>query len=313
MPTPRKELRAFRKIEKRALTQAEKDAGYIGAISSVIPYNSDSGEIRERGTNGGRPFVEQVARGAFASSLESPEGIIAFVGHTDDPLAAFARAGANLTLTETADGLQWEALAPDTAACRDLVKLVDTGVIRGASFEFSVRGTTGEKWEKRGTTDVRIITDATLYAVNPVAWPAYEDSALTVAMRSHDRSISAYHSPDWYSPLVDDVSFAEASLAAEISEFSNAQRYLRENPTGAHVDYATRTQNECAGEIKTLVDWLAANGSKPDPTDAPDSPDAGSSDVMDRARKVLASHRSNTPPAAPTFTERALWAARFSL
>ena len=48
MPAPRKEIRARRGIERRALTDAEKSEGYIGAVRSVIPYNSDSGEIRER-------------------------------------------------------------------------------------------------------------------------------------------------------------------------------------------------------------------------------------------------------------------------
>jgi len=151
MPTPRKELRARHGIERRALTQAEKDAGYIGAIRSLIPYDPDSGEIRERGTNKGVAFVERVAPGAFKRSLENPGDIMAFAGHTDDPLSSLARAGAGLTFTETATGLQWEALAPDTAACRDLVKLVESGVIKGASFEFSVRGKDGERWESAAT------------------------------------------------------------------------------------------------------------------------------------------------------------------
>ena len=41
---------------------------------------------------------------------------VAIVGHTDDPLAAVARQGANLTLTETASELRWEAVLPDTSA-----------------------------------------------------------------------------------------------------------------------------------------------------------------------------------------------------
>lgn len=304
MPAPRKELRARRTLERRELTNKEKADGYIGAIRSVIPYNSDSGEIRERGTNGGRPFVEQVARGAFRQSLETPGDIIAFVGHTDDPLAAFARAGANLTLTETADGLQWEALAPDTAACRDLVKLVESGVIRGASFEFSVRGKDGEKWEKRGSVDVRIITDATLYAVNPVAWPAYEDSALTVALRSRsERGVYAYQYSDYYSSGFTDITFAEAALASELCEFSNAQRYIRDNPTGAHVAYAAKAADESSAEVKALLDWLTANGAKLDDATAA------------RAREVAAEKRDNTPGDTPdtTFPERAHWAARFGL
>jgi len=180
----KREVRAHRSIERRALTDMEKEGGFIGAFTSIIPYNSDSGVISERG----KRFIEQIAPSAFARSIKDATDILAFVGHTDDPLSAFARSGVNMTLTDTPNGLRWEALAPDTAACRDLAKLIDSGVIRGASFEFSVNGASGETWQKRGDTELRTITDATLYAVNPVAWPAYADSALTVGMRSRQSS-----------------------------------------------------------------------------------------------------------------------------
>ena len=179
-----KEIRSYAKIQRRDLTEAEKSAGNVGAVIGIIPYNSDSGELRDRGLNQGRPFREQIAPGAFTRSISEDKDIMGFIGHTDDPLASFARAGANLTFTDTADGLQWEAVAPDTTACRDLMRLVDSGVIKGTSFEFSLRSADGEKWEKRDGTDLRTITDARLYAVNPVAWPAYDAGALSVSMRS---------------------------------------------------------------------------------------------------------------------------------
>lgn len=304
MSTPRKEIRARRGIERRALTDAEKSAGYIGAVRSVIPYNSDSGEIRERGTNKGVAFVERVAPGAFKRSLDKPGDIIAFVGHTDDPLSAFARAGANLTFTETTDGLQWEALAPDTAACRDLIKLVDSGVIKGASFEFSVRGTDGEKWEKRDGRDVRIITDAALYAVNPVAWPAYEESELTVAMRSRsERGIDAYAFSYEYERAFDDVTYAEKSLASAINRFNAAKSYLRDVPGGAHIERANAEVTAAVADVKALIDWLAANGT---------TPDAG---TVARAREIIGEKRDNKPAPEPAnnFPERSLWAARLGL
>ena len=300
----RKEIRGRKDLERRSLTPAEITAGYIGAIRSLIPYNSDSGEIRERSTNKGITFVERVAPGAFTRSLEKPGDIIAFIGHTDDPLSAFARAGSNLTFSETADGLVWEALAPDTAACRDLIKLVDSGVIKGASFEFSIRGADGERWEKRDGRDVRIITDAALYAVNPVAWPAYEQSELTVAMRSRsERGVYACNFADIMDGGLDDCSYAEASLAAELCEFSAAQRYLRENPAGAHADYATKTITECVGEIKALLDWLTANGIATD------------SATSARALEITAEKRENSAAATgcTQFPQTGARAARFGL
>lgn len=305
MPATRsRELRAHRKIERRALTQAEKDAGYIGAIRSVIPYNSDSGELRDRSLNSGKAFREQIAPGAFKRSLAADQtvgNVVAFVGHTDDPLAAFARSGANLTFTDTDAGLEWEALAPDTAACRDLMKLVDGAVIRGASFEFSA---SGERWEKRDGQDVRIVTDATLYAVNPVAWPAYDDGALTVALRSRaHRDLYAYSYDGTYAEPMDDVDFAEAALAQELNEFTAAQDYLRDNPEGAHVAYAQRVVEECPVEIKAMLDWLVANGGQPE---------AG---TMDRARAIAAHKRATTPaaPAATQFPITGAQAARLGL
>ena len=297
MNTNRREIRARQGVERRALSEAEKSAGYIGAIRSVIPYFSDSGEIRERATNNGKPFVEQIARGAFSDSLTAGGEIMAFVGHTDDPLSAFARAGANLTFTETPDGLQWEALAPDTAACRDLMKLTESGVIKGASFEFSVRSS-GETWSKRDGRDIRTITAANLHAVNPVAWPAYDAGALTVAMRS---ARGMYAFADTYDPTIsEDVCFAMEALTSELQEFSEAQEYLRTNPNGAHVAYAQACVSDCGEEIKAMLDWLAVNGS------------TATQEIMRSAKDALASSaRSNS--VNTKFPERAYWAARFGL
>lgn len=300
-----RELRAHRKIERRDLTDAEKASGYIGAVRSIIPYNSDSGELRDRSLNNGKSFREQIAPGAFKRSLaaDTAGNVLAFVGHTDDPLAAFARSGANLTFRDTDSGLEWEALAPDTAACRDLMKLVDSGVIRGASFEFSIAGS-GERWEKRDGADIRIVTDATLYAVNPVAWPAYDDGALTVALRSRShRDLYAYSYDGSYAEPKDDVDFAEAALAQELNEFTAAQDYLRDNPQGAHVAYAQRVVEECPVEIKAMLDWLVANGGKPE------------ADTMERAKAVAAQKRSATPaaPAAQPSPITGAQAARLGL
>ena len=299
-----RELRAHRKIERRDLTQAEKDSGYIGAVRSVIPYGSDSGELRDRSLNGGKPFREQMAPGAFKRSLSADtEGnVIAFVGHTDDPLSAFARSGANLTFRDTPAGLEWEGLAPDTAACRDLMKLVDSGVIRGASFEFSVNAS-GERWEKRDGTDVRIVTDANLYAVNPVAWPAYDDGALTVAMRSRqERGVYAYAQEDYSWNMPDDRRFSESVLSGKLNELSFSQAYLRTHPDGAHIAFANAVVASAPGDVKAMLDWLAANGATPD------------DETMDRAKKATSEHRA-TPqaPAADQFPITGAQAARLGI
>ena len=255
-----REIRARASLEKRTLTDAEKQAGYIGAIHGVIPFNSDSVVLSKRGR--AKPFVEQIAPEAFKRSLTEDKDIMANAGHTDDPLAALGRIGENLTVTTTATELRWEALVPDTQAGKDMMSLVDKNIITGTSFEFEVRGAAGEKWEKRDDQlDQRTILDARLIAFNPVTWPAYADSSLTVEMRRREWRDSYFGSDCSYDPMVsDDVAYAIKSLGAEVCELCDALEYLRENPAGAHLAYATAEAADAAESITALTAWLAANG-----------------------------------------------------
>ena len=254
------EIRAIRKIEQRSLTEAEKGAGYIGALRGMIPYNSDSHKLSKRGRN--KPFIEQIAQGAFDSSIKENREIMLMAGHTDDPLAGIARIGENLTITTDERGMSWEALVPDTAAGRDLVSLVDKGIITGASFEFDVNGAGGEVWNKRdASTDERIITSARLHAINPVTWPAYADSGLTVELR-HRNERSAYFASDIeYDPTASpDVAFAVEALGDEVCCLNEALEYLRETPNGAFADYNKGEVDSCTKEIIFFTEWLAKNG-----------------------------------------------------
>ena len=284
---PTREIRARLNLSLRALTDAEKAAGYIGALSGEIPFNSDSGKITERGLNHGRPFVEQIAPDAFKRSLADDKDIVGMIGHTESPLSAFARIGENMTICADDKAMRYNALLPDTVACRDLMALVEKGVVRGTSFEFSVRDG-GDKWEKRGEQDLRTITDARLVAVNPVMWPAYADSALTVSMRSA-RGWNQYAQDqcDYSDPtLSPDVAFAQNALSLELYELTDAQAYLRACPDGALKEYATAEVSESAESITWLIAFLTANGA---------TADAG---MMDRAKKTLSETRAGEKPTA---------------
>jgi len=181
-----RETRAAARPELRTLTDAEKKDGFVAAIEGVIPYNSDSEPLGGWGDDEG--FVERIAEGAFKRSLDEGDDIIAYAGHTADPNAAFGRSGVNLTFASDATALRWRALVPDTTAGRDLVTNVRQGIIRGTSFEFSLREG-GDKWLSEAGKAVRIVTDARLYTVNPVATPAYTDSELSVSLRSTAKSV----------------------------------------------------------------------------------------------------------------------------
>lgn len=178
------EIRALRSIEQRAVTDEEKAKGFIGALRGRIPYNSDSHRLSKRGRN--KQFIERIAPGAFDKSMADGE-IMVMAGHTDDPLMGLARNGRNLTIKSDEKAMEWEALLPDTRAGKDLLHLVEMGIINGTSFEFDVDGPDGETWDMRDArTDGRVIKRAILRALNPVTWPAYADSALMVEMRKKD-------------------------------------------------------------------------------------------------------------------------------
>ena len=297
-----RELRARASLEKRSLTDAEKASGYIGALTGVIPFNSDSVTLTKRGR--AKPFVEQIAPDAFKRSLKEDRDIMANAGHTDDPLAALGRIGENLTVTTSATELRWEALVPDTQAGKDLMSLVDKKIIRGTSFEFEVRGEAGEKWEKRDDRlDQRTILDARLIAFNPVTWPAYEDSSLTVELRRREWRDSYFGSDACYDPMVsDDVAYAIKSLGGEVCELCDALEYLRENPTGAHVAYATDEVAAAQASISALSDWLAANGAT-----VPEG-------LMARAQAKTAEAREKLSPSqAPLIAHRGTAEAREKL
>lgn len=178
------EIRALRSIEQRAVTDEEKAKGFIGALRGRIPYNSDSHRLSKRGRN--KQFIERIAPGAFDKSMADGE-IMVMAGHTDDPLMGLARNGRNLTIKSDENAMEWEALLPDTRAGKDLLHLVEMGIINGTSFEFDVDGPDGEAWDMRDArTDGRVIKRAILRALNPVTWPAYADSSLMVEMRKKD-------------------------------------------------------------------------------------------------------------------------------
>ena len=152
-----------------------------GILHGKLFYGVPSVEIQERG----KTFTEFVSSGAFKRSLGASRDVILTAGHqSEDPLACLARwPNGGLTITDTATGLEWSATLPNTATARDLHALVQRGVIKGASFEFCVEPG-GDRWEKRGGKDVRIITAAQLIEINPVASPAYAQNTVEARYRS---------------------------------------------------------------------------------------------------------------------------------
>lgn len=145
-------------------------------------------------------FVEQIAPGAFNGTLDAD--IRSMWNH--DASRVLGRVSAqNLSVTVDTVGLLYTVDLPDTSYARDLVALVESGIVRGSSFAFRVLA---DSWS---VTDqgfpLRTLEQVTLYEVGPVTDPAYlstEDPALSVALRSLARSTGR---------AIDDVVAAAAS------------------------------------------------------------------------------------------------------
>jgi len=106
----------------------------IGGYASV--YDAPSHLLTIRGINGGKPFVERVARGAFDASLGS--NISLLVGHDARDLLANTKSGL-LQLRSDAHGLAFEVTLPaNNQRAQDVRSLVDAGVLSEMSFGFQV-------------------------------------------------------------------------------------------------------------------------------------------------------------------------------
>ena len=105
----------------------------IGGYASV--YDAPSHPLTVRGINGGKPFTEKVARGAFDNSLRS--NISLLVGHDSRDLLANTKSGL-LQLRSDQHGLAFEVTLPDTQRAKDVRQLVDAGVLSEMSFGFQV-------------------------------------------------------------------------------------------------------------------------------------------------------------------------------
>jgi len=123
-------------------------------------------------------FVEVIAPGAFAASLQSGQDVIAMVDHDASKVLARTRSG-SLKLAEDSAGLAFELSIPDTQPGRDALALAERGDLGGMSFGFVVpQG--GEAWDgNRRTLNVIDLREISVVS----AWPAYEGTSVNA--RAH--------------------------------------------------------------------------------------------------------------------------------
>ena len=110
------------------------DAGKLGGYAAI--YNAPSKPLTIRGLNGGKPFTERIAPGAF-DGIES-RNVSLLIGHDRNQLLANSASGL-LSLRSDGTGLAYEVTLPDTQRARDVRALVEAGVMTEMSFGFYVK------------------------------------------------------------------------------------------------------------------------------------------------------------------------------
>ena len=148
---------------------AEGDGMSFRGYAAV--FNSDSEPL---------PFIEQVAPGAFAKSLDSRNNIRMLLNHDPAQVLGTTRSG-TARVAEDTHGLRVDADLPPTTYGQDLSVMMKRGDVESMSFGFSVpQG--GDEWRDGGSR--RILHEVRLHKVSVVTFPAYPATVATV--RSFD-------------------------------------------------------------------------------------------------------------------------------
>ena len=166
------EIRTARNLEFRAAGEPVIE-GYAAVFNRL---SDDLGGFRER-----------ISPGAFARTLDEGADVRALVDHNPTMIVGRTKPD-TLKLTEDATGLRVRIKPPDTTVGRNLVASIRRGDISQMSFSF-MAAPGGDEWrvDDQGRT-IRTLTDADLFDVSPVTFPAYSDTTVAVGrMRSIER------------------------------------------------------------------------------------------------------------------------------
>lgn len=162
-------------IEKRTFRtelRVEPKDGKARITGLAVPYNAASEDL------GG--FREMFKPDAFDDSLKGDGEIRAGVEHDWGKKLA-RRSKGTLELDNREDGLRVAITLPGTTVGKDAEEEVRAGLLDGMSIEF--RDAESE-WTGRGDDTIRIVKRAKLVGVTLTGYPAYPQTAGTVALRS---------------------------------------------------------------------------------------------------------------------------------
>jgi len=142
-------------------------------------------------------FRERIMPGAFDAVLTRQRGradLVSYYNHNPDMLLGRESSG-TLKVWSDQKGVGFEVTPPATRA--DVLELVRRLDVKGASFTFSLNGSSGESWatDESGRA-IREIRAATIYELGPVVQPAYPSTSVSVAMRSYQAWLASQGTPE---------------------------------------------------------------------------------------------------------------------
>jgi len=121
-------------------------------------------------------FMETIAPGAFADTLEESADVLALVDHDPGRVLARTRSG-TLRLQEDKRGLKFDLDVPNTTHGRDVLELAERGDLGGMSFAFTIKR---DRWDG----ERRTLESIDLHEISVVsAWPAYPDTIVQARSR----------------------------------------------------------------------------------------------------------------------------------
>lgn len=146
--------------ELRAVTAT--DGGPTRISGYAAKFNVTSAPI-------GGLFVEKIAPGAFRKNLPGAD-IRLLVNHDPGQLLARTKSG-TLKVTEDEVGLRFDGTLPDTALARDVITQINRGDLDSMSFGFR---NAKDTWADGKDFPVRTLTEATVFDISVVTFPAYD-------------------------------------------------------------------------------------------------------------------------------------------
>ena len=130
-------------------------------------------------------YHETIARGAFASRVNSGEDVHFLAGHDFEKPLASRKAG-TLRIRDGDDALTFEAeISANTSWARDFLAAHGAGLVRGLSPGFRVERD-GERVTRLGDTVHRTITEASLVEISAVTRAAYPTAQIEARNWSAD-------------------------------------------------------------------------------------------------------------------------------